>query len=158
MPKIIPKNRAMRRATRPCAAHGRTSARLSDNSNMAQPFPQPSTNRFPTPHKPSETSTPSTTVLQPLVGLGHAKPSSNPPTTTLQPSFVSNPRSTRSRHNHPTSCPKTVQQSSPYTLCPDPRNSAVPFLLSRTLLNLIHLLTGADLTFNDCVSVNRMNA
>ena len=35
---------------------------------------------------------PSTTVLNPIVGLGHAKPSSNHPTTTLQPSFVSNPR------------------------------------------------------------------
>ena len=32
-------------------------ARLSDNSNIAQPFPQPSSNRFPTPRQPSETST-----------------------------------------------------------------------------------------------------
>ena len=66
MPKIIPKNRAMRRATRPCAAHGRTSARLSDNSNIAQPFPQPSTNRFPTPRQPSETSTHTQPSLNPL--------------------------------------------------------------------------------------------
>ena len=35
----------------------RTDARLSDNSNITQPFPQPLHNRFPTPHQPSETST-----------------------------------------------------------------------------------------------------
>ena len=64
---------------------------------------------FPNPAPTIGNLNPYTTVLKPLVGLGHAKPSSNPPTTTLQPSFVSNPRSTRSRHNHPTSCPKTVQ-------------------------------------------------
>ena len=43
---------------------------------------------------------PSTTVLQPLVGLGHAKPSSNHPTTTLQPSFVSNPRTIPTQPSH----------------------------------------------------------
>ena len=72
---------ASRRATRPCAAHGRTSARLSEASTLIQPlynhfltptrtrptatqpqpypqpFPQPSSNRFPTPHQPSGTST-----------------------------------------------------------------------------------------------------
>ena len=32
-------------------------ARLSDNSNIAQPFPQPSSNRFPTLRQPSGTST-----------------------------------------------------------------------------------------------------
>ena len=31
--------------------------RLSDNSNIAQPFPQPSSNRFPTPRQPSGTTT-----------------------------------------------------------------------------------------------------
>jgi len=40
---------------------GRTSARLSATSTPIQPLH----NRFPTPHQPSETSTPSTTVLQP---------------------------------------------------------------------------------------------
>ena len=43
---------------------------------------------------------PSTTVLNPLVGLGHAKPSSNHPTTTLQPSFVSNPRTIPTQPSH----------------------------------------------------------
>ena len=35
----------------------RTDARLSDNSNITQPFLQPLHNRFPTPHQPSGTST-----------------------------------------------------------------------------------------------------
>ena len=35
----------------------RTDARLSNNSNITQPFPQPLHNRFPTPHQPSGTST-----------------------------------------------------------------------------------------------------
>ena len=73
-------------------------------------------NHFSTPTR----TQPTATQLQPF--HNHFP---NHPTTTLQPSFVSNPRSTRSRHNHPTSCPKTVQQSSPYTLCPDPHRYCV---------------------------------
>ena len=39
---------ATRKATRPCAAHGRTSAQLSATSTPIQPL----YNRFPTPHQP----------------------------------------------------------------------------------------------------------
>ena len=100
------------RATRPCAAHGRTSARLSEPSTpiqplcnrfptpirtqptATQPFPKPSNNRFPTPPQPSETSTPPQPSFSRQTddsALGK-HPRLNHPSCRIQERF---------RHNHP---------------------------------------------------------
>jgi len=118
---------ASRRATRPCAAHGRTSARLSEASTLIQPlynhfltptrtrptatqpqpypqpFPQPSSNRFPTPHQPSGTSTPpqpsfSRQTDDPALGK---HPRLNHPSCRIQERF---------RLNHPTSAILQLRQ------------------------------------------------
>ena len=77
-------------------------------ATQPQPFFQPLRNRFPTPITIGKLNQ-SSTVLKPLVGLGHAKPSSNPPTTTLQPSFVSNPRAIPTQPSHIRYSPTTTQ-------------------------------------------------
>ena len=59
----------------------RTDARLSDNSNITQPFPQPLHNRFPTPHQPSGTST----RPQPSFNSFIATDKQNPSPTIFQP-------------------------------------------------------------------------
>ena len=106
MPKIIPKNRATRRATRPCAAHGRTSARLSETPTPIQPlynhFPNHPRTAFHPRHGHNQPqlnhnlfTTISPTILQPLSNpaptIGNLNPIHNRPSTATQP---------RANHNH----------------------------------------------------------
>jgi hypothetical protein len=84
----------------------RTDARLSDNSNITQPFPQPLHNRFPTPHQPSGTST-------------HPQPTFNRHATASQPRTNHNHPSwriqERFRLNHPTSAIPQLRPSNSYS-------------------------------------------
>ena len=96
MPKIIPKNRASRRATRPCAAHGLTSARLSETPTPIQPlynhFPNHPRTAFHPRHGHNQPqlnhnlfTTISPTILQPLSNPAPIIGNLNPSTTDLQP-------------------------------------------------------------------------
>ena len=95
-------------------------ARLSDNSNIAQPFPQPSSNRFPTLRQPSGTSTNLHPSFNRHATASQSQPRRNRFQITFQPSFSrqtddpalgKHPRHNqpscrikeRFRRNHPTS-------------------------------------------------------
>ena len=64
----------------------RTDARLSDNSNITQPFPQPLHNRFPTPHQPSGTSTHPQPTFNRHATASQSQPRRNRFQITFQPS------------------------------------------------------------------------
>ena len=131
----------------------RTDARLSDNSNITQPFLQPLHNRFPTPAP----TNPFTTVLQP--------PRNREPITTTPQSFPNHIPAARShqtddpalgkhpRLNRPScriqelhdldttiphpSCPKADQQLSPCVLYPDSPRAVL--LCHRALITPLNL-------------------
>ena len=64
----------------------RTDARLSDNSNITQPFPQPLHNRVPTPHQPSGTSTHPQPTFNRHATASQSQPRRNRFQITFQPS------------------------------------------------------------------------
>ena len=116
MPKIIPKNRATRRATRPCAAHGRTSARLSETPTPIQPlynhFPNHPRTAFHPRHGHNQPqlnhnlfTTISPTILQPLSNPAPTIGNLNQSTTDLQP-----PRNHTSTTTQPCLNHKTARQ------------------------------------------------
>ena len=95
----------------------RTDARLSDNSNITQPFPQPLHNRFPTTHQPSGTST------RPQPTFNRHATASQPRTNHNRPSCRIHERF---RHNHPTSTILESTTLSCMTLaCPSTASVAV---------------------------------